>query len=116
MIEMRLMADTPQQMATMLTMLSPAAQLMLQPVTSSAANDDSDTTESSDTPTADPSPSAEGEEHTVDDIRSALAKVSENHDLMKARELLNQFGVARVSDLPAEQYSAFMDAAGELVQ
>ena len=47
----------------------------------------------------------------IDDIRAALAKVSKAHDLMKAKELLKTFGVSRVSDLPEEQYSAFLKAA-----
>jgi hypothetical protein len=124
MVELHISADTPEQMASMLGFLNPATMVMMEmeaPSTTKSApssnnpSNNPDPEASDDEAIASPKTSSDTNEPTIDDIRTALAKVNEVHDLMKAKELLNRFDVARVSDLPVEKYGTFLIAAGEVV-
>ncbi len=123
MIELRIAADTPDQMASMLSILSPGAKILSHVEKLDVAKDEiatNDQDEEKIAAKAEEDSSIQPEETTnevvfsIDDIRAALAKVNEAHGLLKAKELMGRFGVSRVSDLSKEQYGAFLTAAGEM--
>jgi hypothetical protein len=52
-------------------------------------------------------------EYTIDDVRTALQEYTSKHDFAKGVELVKSFNASRVSDIPADQYAAFIAKAGE---
>jgi hypothetical protein len=125
MVELHISADTPEQMAAVIGLLNPATMVMMEmdkAVSSEQAPSSTSTTPDpvSEEPVEEKvdltEASSEENAPTIDDIRNALAMVSKTHDLMKAKEVLKGFGVARVSDLPKEKYNAFLAAANEVAQ
>jgi len=104
MIELKIQVDTPEQLAVMLGQLTEVKAAEQIPVQQTEAVKSTK------------SPEPEKLEITLETVRAALTQVSEKHDLLKAKELLGQFGVKRISDLKAEQYPAFMQAAGEVLK
>ncbi|MBF0421091.1 MAG: hypothetical protein HQL78_13120 [Magnetococcales bacterium] len=139
MLELRIIADTPNQMASMLSLLNsrtnsafgtfnpepPIADFAdittLEPDVSSESTDV--TVEEATTPTVNiieddvPSPGTPEElVYTIDDVRDALTKINNTHGLQKAKEFMEQFGVARIKDCPQEKYAEVIAAARELVQ
>lgn len=51
---------------------------------------------------------------TIDDVRTALTRISETAGIAKAKELLEQFGVKRASDLVPAKYPEFLALAAEV--
>jgi hypothetical protein len=58
-----------------------------------------------------PPPSAAAEAATLEDAQDALEAVFKGKGLPTAQEVLQQFGCARLRDLPAEKYAPFVAAA-----
>jgi hypothetical protein len=125
MVELHISTDTPEQMASMIGLLNPATMVMMEMETSAAAKPAPSSKSTTPAPVSEEpveekvdqtEASSVENDPTIDDIRTALAMVSKTHDLMKAKEVLKAFGVARVSDLPKEKYNAFLAAANEVAQ
>lgn len=125
MVELHISADTPEQMASMIGLLNPATMVMMQMDEIVSTEQTSSSTSTTPAPVSEEpveekvdqtEASSVKNDPTIDDIRNALAMVSKTHDLMKAKEVLKAFGVARVSDLPKEKYNAFLAAANEVAQ
>ena len=61
-----------------------------------------------------PSPAEETEEvsHTIEEVRSALSKLSKAKGKEAAKAILTKFGVSKVTELKAEQYAAVLKEVG----
>ena len=50
---------------------------------------------------------------TIEEVRQALTDLRKKHGVDKVKQLLNDYGAAKVSELKAEQYSAVIQVAKE---
>lgn len=66
---------------------------------------------------AEPSPpitQAPGKTITVEDVRAALTKLASTQGPAAAKQVLGQFGVSKLTELPVAQYPAAFEAAEAL--
>lgn len=73
-------------------------------------SDDTDVAEGDTTVTAAPQPIV-----NADAVREALKEYNGKHGMDKARELLKQFGAARITELKESDYADFIEAASVAV-
>lgn len=52
--------------------------------------------------------------YTLEEVRAKLAQLQKAGKRAEVKELLGSFGVAKLSELPAEKYAVLMVKAGEL--
>lgn len=52
--------------------------------------------------------------YSLEQVRARLAELQKAGKRAEVKELLNSFGVAKLSEIPAEQYGELMTKAGEI--
>ena len=52
--------------------------------------------------------------YSLEQVRAKLAELQKAGKRAEVKELLNSFGVAKLSEIPAEQYGELMTKAGEI--
>lgn len=63
---------------------------------------------------AEPKPLPKQPELTLPDVRKVLAKLSQDGKTAEVKEILQGFGVGKLSDLPVDQYEALLYAVRDL--
>ncbi len=110
MIELHLKADTPEQLDDYLNFFRAKVQADSKPAEPVPAADVGSTTDTN------VMQEQQADVPTKEQIRDALTKVSKQHGLPKATELLKRFGASRVSDLPQTDYIKFFQAIDEVMK